>query len=320
MKKVLKLTRTVLFILILAFVAGIILHQLFIVIEKKQNPSIGQYVDIDGKKMSLYSIGSGEHTIIMLPGLGTTSPILDFMPLAEELSKDNHVVIVEPFGYGWSDITSKERTIKNEVTEIHAALKAADIQGPYILMPHSISGLHSIYYANTYPDEVSGIIGIDCTLPRMPEYFEEDIPSKMPSAVGQLANLGVMRLLTLIAPDNFISDNSKGFYSDENLALQRHISSWKANNSNMIDQMNHISDSIAKTHDMTFSSDLPLLFFTTDENDKTPRADGKTNVSFYESYLTNPSIQKVIPLNGSHYLHWSCKDEMCKQIKIMLNS
>ena len=96
-------------------------------------------------------------------------------------------------------------------------MHAAEIEGPYILMPHSISGLYSIYYANTYPEEVAGIIGIDCTLPKMAEYFGEEYPEKMPLITGQLCSIGVMRLITLIEPDNFISDNSKHYYSDENL-------------------------------------------------------------------------------------------------------
>lgn len=54
-------------------------------------------------------------TIVLLPGLGTAAPILDFMPLATELSKTNRVVIVKPFGYGWSDITNDERTLQKFV-------------------------------------------------------------------------------------------------------------------------------------------------------------------------------------------------------------
>ena len=62
----------------------------------------------------------------------------------------------------WSDITNDERTLQNEVEEIRSALTESNINGPYVLMPHSISGLHAIYYANTYPDEIEGIIGINC--------------------------------------------------------------------------------------------------------------------------------------------------------------
>ena len=310
--------------LLLIIVAGLFLctavHQILTLVEKKQNPTIGQYVTVDGQQMSLCILGNGEYTIVLLPGLGTTAPILDFMPLAKELAKENRVVIVEPFGYGWSDITSKERTLENEVEEIRTALHSAELNGPFILMPHSISGLHAIYYANTYPDEVSGIIGIDCTLPKMVDYFEEEIPTPIPLAAGQLVNIGVMRLITYLEPDNFTSDNSKNNYSEENLTLQRYISSWKAQNKNVIDQMNHISDSITATHDMTFRNDLPVLLFTTDDTGKETREDGKTSVSFCETYISNSSLQRVIALRGPHYLHWTCKDEICSNVHDFLLS
>ena len=38
------------------------------------------------------------------------------------------------------------------------ALQKSNIKGPYILMPHSVSGVYSMYYANKYPDEVKAII------------------------------------------------------------------------------------------------------------------------------------------------------------------
>lgn len=35
---------------------------------------------VDGQKMCVYSKGEGENTIVLMSGLGTTSPILDFAP------------------------------------------------------------------------------------------------------------------------------------------------------------------------------------------------------------------------------------------------
>ncbi len=115
---------------------------------------------------------SGENTIVLLSGLGTAAPVLDFEPLINQMAKNHKVVVVEPFGYGWSDMTEKERTVENIVEEIRTALKESGIEGPYILMPHSISGIYSIYFADKYPNEVKAIIGIDPTLPKAVEYFD----------------------------------------------------------------------------------------------------------------------------------------------------
>lgn len=37
--------------------------------------------------------------------------------------------------------------------------------GPYILAPHSLSGLEALRWKQTFPDEVSAIIGIDMATP-----------------------------------------------------------------------------------------------------------------------------------------------------------
>lgn len=126
--------------------------------------------------MHVYTKGDGENTIVLLSGLGTAAPVLDFDPLVNELAKNHKVVVVESFGYGWSNVTNKERTVENIVEGIRTALKS-NIEGPYILMPHSISGIYSMYYANACPDEVKAVIGIDFTLPQVLEYFGESAPT-----------------------------------------------------------------------------------------------------------------------------------------------
>lgn len=89
--------------------------------------------------MHIYIKGEGDNTIVLMSGLGTAAPALDFEPLLNELAKENKVVVVEGFGYGWSELTEKERTVENIVEELRIALKQSDIHGPYILMPHSVS-------------------------------------------------------------------------------------------------------------------------------------------------------------------------------------
>lgn len=134
MKKIMNCLRNILLIIVTVLIICISIHQILTFVEKKRNTTIGQYVTVNKHQMSLKILGNGDHTIVLLPGLGTTAPILDFMPLAEDLAKENRVVIVEPFGYGWSDITSDERTLENEVDEIRTALHSAELNGPFIIL------------------------------------------------------------------------------------------------------------------------------------------------------------------------------------------
>src|SRR5690625_7726321 len=101
--------------------------------EQKKYLPLGELVEVNGKNMHVSTKGEGDNTIVLMSGLGTAAPTLDFEPLLNELAKNNKVVVVELFGYGWSDITSKERTVENIVKEMRIVLKKSNIQGPYIL-------------------------------------------------------------------------------------------------------------------------------------------------------------------------------------------
>lgn len=315
--KFLKVARNVFLILLSIFLLWMAYHQLMTKLEQNKYPAIGQLVEVDGKKMHIYKQGEGEHTILLLSGLGTVAPSLDFEPLMNELAKNNKVVVIEPFGYGWSDITKKERTVDNIVEEIRTALKESNINGPYILMPHSISGIYSMYYVNQYPNEIEAIIGIDSTLPRATEYFQEATPS-LPGYLKLVAPTGIARAAVNIIPENFLPIADEETYSEDNLKMTKKLSAWKAYNSNVIEEAKELSENIKKTRDMSFPLKMPILMFTTKE-DKV-NEEGKSNVTFYQDELRNQESSKLIPLDGHHYLHWTKSQEMSKQINDFIKS
>ncbi|WP_110929582.1 alpha/beta fold hydrolase [Bacillus massiliglaciei] len=285
--------------------------------EQKKYAPIGQLVEVHEKKMHVYTKGKGDNTIILLSGLGTPAPALDYEPLINELAKQNKVAVVEPFGYGWSDSTSRERTVENMTEEIRTALQKLNIQGPYILMPHSISGIYSMYYANLYPDEVKAVIGVDPTLPQAPAYFDEAVPI-MPEYLRYAAPAGVARLALYFIPDDFLPIAPKGTYSEENLKMTKAITAWKGNNKNVVDEANEINQTIAKTENLHFPQNMPLLIFAA-EKDKEAKK-GQKNVAFYETQLTNSPASKIILMNGHHYLHWTRSKEMSKEVNEFLES
>lgn len=120
--------------------------------------------------MNVFIQGSGEQTIVLLPGQGTPSPVLDFKLLIDELSPEYKVVAIEPFGYGLSDETEKARTTENIVSEVHEAVQQLGIDR-YVLMGHSITGLYGVSYVNSYPDEVLAFVGIDSSVRISPAWM-----------------------------------------------------------------------------------------------------------------------------------------------------
>ncbi len=309
--------RNILLSVLAAFVIWIIFSNLMTAYEQKKHTAKGELIEVDGKNMHIYTKGEGDNTIVLLSGLGTAAPALDFEPLINEMSKHNKIVVVELFGYGWSDITNKERTVENIVEEIRFALKSSDIQGPYILMPHSISGIYSMYYANKYPEEVKAVIGIEPTLPQALAYFGETAPA-MPQYLSYLAPLGIARIALHINSDSFLPIADEGTYSEKNIKMTKAISAWKGYNKNVVTEANEIKNNIDKTVDMKFPSNMPVLFFTKKE-DKV-NEDGKNNVTFYKTQLTNSPVSKIVTLEGHHYLHWTSYKEISNEVNELTES
>lgn len=126
---------------------------------------LGTMVEVDGGQMSVYTGGGGTQTLVFLSGSGTCSPILDFKALYSQLSDGYRVAVPERFGYGFSDMTGLPRDLDTVLEQTRAALAGAGLSPPYVLCPHSMSGLEALYWAQKYPGEVSAIIGLDMSVP-----------------------------------------------------------------------------------------------------------------------------------------------------------
>jgi len=127
-------------------------------------------VTVNGRNMHVFTKGEGKDTYVFLSGSGTPYPTTDFKPLWSLLAEDSKIAVVEKAGYGWSDISDNApRDIDTLLQETREALHQAEIPPPYILVPHSLSGLEALYWAQMYSDEVRAIIGLDSTFP---EYYD----------------------------------------------------------------------------------------------------------------------------------------------------
>ena len=202
-------------ILTLFLAISFIRHKICLSNEKDLLTPLGELVEVDGHNMSIYVEGEGNHTLVFLSGSGTCSPILDFKSLYSLLSDDYRIIVVEKFGYGFSDIVDSDRDIDTVLGQTRTALYKAGINGPYVLCPHSMSGIEALYWAQQYPDEVEAIIGLDMAVP---EYYDEMKISIPMMKLGQYAAaLGVTRWISGISESGAIkygtlTDNEKEIY------------------------------------------------------------------------------------------------------------
>ena len=125
-----------------------------------------EYVEIDGHKLHLLRAGDEKNPkLVFMSGSGTISPVYDFKILYEKLVSDFRIIVIEKFGYGCSDLYEGPCDIDSVVAYQREALEKAGEKGPFIFLPHSMSGLEAIRWKQKYPDEVIAIIGLDMAVP-----------------------------------------------------------------------------------------------------------------------------------------------------------
>lgn len=275
-------------------------------VEKDSIESYGQFVPVDGKQMNVVVSGTGDETIVLLPGLGTAAPGLDFGPLIDELDDTYRVVAVEPFGTGLSDATEAPRTAENITREVHEALQQLDVDR-FALMGHSIAGIYALNYAAAYHDELTAFVGIDSSVPDQPG-MDDPVPT---STLVTLRHLGITRILTAIAGDPYA-----GLPYDDHVKEQMSLLTTKnATASTLIDEMDHIPANFAAVSGMTFPPDLPVLLFVVSDDAEVPGW-----MALHEEQAASVDFGQVIPMAGEHYLHHTLSKEIAQDTAVFLSS
>lgn len=300
MKKPLRIALTTLGVLVAIPVLLVVTTAVFNAVATASEASAitdyGQRVPVDGKEMNVVQSGDGDQTIVLLPGLGTAAPGLDFQPLIDELDDTYRVVAVEPFGTGQSDQTDTPRTAANITREIHEALQYLDVDR-YVLMGHSIAGIYALTYSAAYADELVAFVGIDSSVPDQPG-SDEPIPA---SLISTLSSLGITRALTALAPDPYLGLP----YDEQTIEQMKLLSSKNAAAPTLVNEMDNTAANFAAVSGAAFPAELPVLLLVR-AND----TDVDGWVALHETQAASVDTGQVITLAGDHYLHHTLSPEI----------
>lgn len=126
----------------------------------------GIFVDVDGRNIHMLVGGDedADTTLVFLHSICVVDDSIALQPLLEKLENCRYVYI-DRSGYGFSEHGAGERTIEDISHDTRTALANAGIKGPYTVVPLGTSGVEAFYWANSYPEEVEAIIGIDMIYP-----------------------------------------------------------------------------------------------------------------------------------------------------------
>jgi len=302
-KKLIKTISIIITILITTITLLAIYNQIALKIEQKYIIPNGQIIKIENYKVHVYIEGNNNDKpiLVFLAGAGTVSPVYDFKILYNKLSQNYKIVVIEKLGYGYSDIVAKERDLNTVVQEERTALIKAKLEGPYILIAHSMAGLEALYWAQNYPNEIASIIGLDMAVAQ--SYDEFDFSKlKQNQALGRASiKLGLTRIPGLY-PLNTKS-LTKQEINQQKLLMHRNA----VNSVYLLEAEALYNNSIIVKNGPPIS--CPIIMFT---------SNGDEIGDFWISKQKQFANENNIELNSfdcGHYLHYYKSEEITESIK-----
>lgn len=309
--KFLKVIFIIVAVIVLFIIVSFIRHKICSFRERKLLTPLGKLVEVNGHNMSVYTEGEGDKTLVFLSGGGTCSPILDFKSLYSLLSNEYKIAVVEKFGYGFSDVVDEQRDIDTMLSETRMALEKAGIEGPYVLCPHSMSGLEALYWAQKYPEEVEAIIGLDMAVPA---YYDEMRISIPITKLGQYgAALGITRWIPSLAESDAIK---VGTLSEEEKEIYRAVFYQRTATVTMIDEVKAVKDN-AKTVKENGVPQVPMLLFISNGSGGTGFTE-ETWRRIPKEYIAGCDNASYIELDCPHYVHDYEYEKISEEIRNLL--
>lgn len=265
----------------------------------------GELANVDGHNIHIYRLGNIDKPKIMLmSGSGTVAPVYDFKILYEKLSKNFRVIVIEKFGYGYSDIFDSPADIDTIVSTQKKALETIGENGPYILMPHSMSGIEALRWIQMYPDDVEAIIGNDmCTPLTYSVWTTEKIEKK----------IKMMKFATKYKLQGLLCPLSNRCLTKFEISQHKLLRKRNAFNICCINESKEILNNVNIVKNVGYPQ-CPVLLFS---------SNGKQT----QEYWTKAQQKFAIILNAKliryccgHYIHHYKSNEMCEEIINFVNS
>lgn len=256
----------------------------------------GRLVDIGGYSLHVRDAGEGSPTVVLEAGLTATSAVWAWIQPA--LAEVTRVISYDRPGIGWSDAGPMPHDARSNARQLAELLWRLSVDGPLVLVGHSMGGLFVRAFADLYPDRVAGMVLVDPAHPDQLQRFpaegvkaQHDLLWRLRMA-PTLAGLGIYRLIgglkkgAIALPDEALVDVEVFFASIHHLrAVKAEMLAW-----------DETAEQVRQARPL---GDLPLMVLSATE----PRSDllRVLRILHYElARLSSRGEQRVIE-GSDHY-------------------
>ncbi len=150
--------------------------------EARDANSVDGRFDIGGRFIQLTCLGAGAPTVVVDAGMGT-APAEDpgWRVIAARVAEHTRICLYDRAGLGASDAAPERvRTSADAAADLRKVLEEAKVAGPYLLVGHSIGGLHAQVFASLYPEDTAGLVLVSSTHPDQIVTWLSVLPSPVP--------------------------------------------------------------------------------------------------------------------------------------------
>ncbi len=124
-----------------------------------QKKAAEELVAVNGYRLYVKTEGNKKPAVVFISGLGER--LQTWKEVQPKVAPFAQTFAYDRAGIGESDAVSGSRTSLDVAKELHQLLSNAKVKAPYILVAHSIGGLHARMFAQLYPAEVAGLVLVD---------------------------------------------------------------------------------------------------------------------------------------------------------------
>jgi pimeloyl-ACP methyl ester carboxylesterase len=262
-------------------------------------PPPGQMVDVGGYRLHLQCVGAGSPTVVLDAGLGGTS--LDWALVQPVIGQTTRVCAFDRAGMGWSEGGPAPRTPEQNARELHTLLANAGIEGPYVLVGHSLAGKNVRLFAAMYPDQVAGMVLIDArseyvdarTSPAEARGFK-NLYAFLGNVYKVARGLGVMRLIGA----NVVG--APTLSAETRTAIAMVAYSPRSQDAGTAEAFQREASDAQLTAAPSLG-DRPLVVLASEQN-----MTAEANWPEAQRLLAELSTQGrlIVPAGSSHYIHW----------------
>ncbi|MGF9966414.1 alpha/beta fold hydrolase [Bacillus rhizoplanae] len=314
MRKLFKVLKNIFVILIavilLVSVTVFIYHNYQLSKEAALIKNEGKLINFNNRKINVYyNEGNDEDTYVFMSGSGIAAPVYELKGLYSKFSKENKIAVIERAGYGCSDVFHDDRDIDTILEQTREALLQSGNKPPYILVPHSISGIEAIYWAQKYPSEVKGIIALDIGLPGQYVTHKMSLVDSLKiKGMNILTKIGFQRLVPSATYNPEVIQQS--FLTEHEKEIYKALSFKQAFNDDMEQELLQSYNNGKKSINLPIPKETPILFIDAIADQYKNSKYTKQKNKDYEEFANQLLIADVKIIEGTHSIYLYAPDEI----------